>query len=119
MAKLFTSHVMVIGLGGVGSFTVEALARSGIGRLTLVDFDRVCTTNSNRQLQATHKNIGKKKSDLLARRVEAINPQINVTSSASFYNERTSEALLSARPNFVVDAIGQRHGQVPPFADVP
>lgn len=105
MEKLFRSHVMVVGLGGVGSFAVEALARSGVGRLTLVDFDRVCTTNSNRQLQAVHKAIGKRKADVLAERVFAINPQINVTSQARFYDKRTSDQLLSLSPDYVIDAI--------------
>jgi tRNA A37 threonylcarbamoyladenosine dehydratase len=105
MARLHAAHVMVIGLGGVGSFAVEALARSGIGRLTLVDFDRVCITNSNRQLQAVQGAIAKSKAAVLAERVKLINPQAQPDPRAVFYSERTSEALLSARPDFVVDAI--------------
>src|SRR5919198_5934490 len=72
MERLFGAHVMVVGLGGVGSFAVEALARSGIGRLTLVDFDRVCVTNANRQLQAVQGAIAKPKATLLAERVKLI-----------------------------------------------
>src|SRR5512144_958595 len=70
MERLLGAHVMVVGLGGVGSFAVEALARSGIGRLTLVDFDRVCVTNSNRQLQAVQGAIAKPKANVLAERVK-------------------------------------------------
>src|SRR5580765_7798515 len=66
MARLFGAHVMVVGLGGVGSFAVEALARSGIGRLSLVDFDRVCVTNSNRQIQALAPTVAKYKAEVLA-----------------------------------------------------
>ena len=66
MERLLGAHVMVVGLGGVGSFAVEALARSGIGRLTLVDFDRVCVTNSNRQLQAMQGNIATSADSMVA-----------------------------------------------------
>jgi tRNA A37 threonylcarbamoyladenosine dehydratase len=105
MARLFSSHVMVIGLGGVGSFAVEALARSGIGRLTLVDFDRVCVTNSNRQLQAVQGTVAKQKAQVLSERVRLINPQVEVRPVPLFYSARTSEELLGLRPNWVVDAI--------------
>lgn len=105
MAKLFGSHVMVIGLGGVGSFAVEALARSGVGRLTVVDFDRICVTNSNRQLQAMQGTIAKKKATVLADRVKLINPQCKVEPIAAFYSAQNSEAMLASRPDFVVDAI--------------
>lgn len=105
MARLFSSHVMVIGLGGVGSFAVEALARSGVGRLTLVDFDRVCITNSNRQVQAAQGTIAKPKAHVLADRVRAINPQAVARPLAVFYSARNSAAILDERPDFVVDAI--------------
>jgi tRNA threonylcarbamoyladenosine dehydratase len=105
MEKLLGAHVMVVGLGGVGSFAVEALARSGIGRLTLVDFDRVCVTNSNRQLQAVHGNIGKQKSATLAERVKLVNPQAEAHSLPAFYSARTSDEVLGLQPDYVVDAI--------------
>ena len=105
MERLFAAHVMVVGLGGVGSFAVESLARSGIGRLTLVDFDRVCVTNTNRQLQAVQGAIGKAKASLLAERTRLINPQAQVDARALFYSERTSDELLGLRPDWVVDAI--------------
>ena len=108
MSRLFEAHVMVIGLGGVGSFAVEALARSGIGRLTLVDFDRVCVTNSNRQLQAMANTVARGKAELLAERVRLINPQIEARAVAQFYGANTAAALLGEgtdRPCWVVDAI--------------
>lgn len=105
MARLLDAHVMVVGLGGVGSFAVEALARSGVGRLTLVDFDRVCVTNSNRQLQAMQGTIAKPKAAVLADRVRLINPQAHAEPVPVFYSPKTSEALLGRAPDYVVDAI--------------
>jgi tRNA threonylcarbamoyladenosine dehydratase len=105
MERLLGAHVMVVGLGGVGSFAVEALARSGIGRLTLVDFDRVCVTNSNRQLQAMQGNIAKPKATTLADRVRLINPQSRPEPIQLFYSGKTSDEILGLKPDFVVDAI--------------
>lgn len=105
MARLLQARVMVIGLGGVGSQCAEALARSGIGNLWLVDFDKVCITNSNRQLQAMQGTIGKFKADVLAERLQRINPQAQVEAVRLFYNERTSERLLDMPADYVVDCI--------------
>ncbi|MSP60974.1 MAG: tRNA threonylcarbamoyladenosine dehydratase [Myxococcales bacterium] len=105
MARLFGARVTVIGLGGVGSFAVEALARSGVGHLRLVDFDRICVTNSNRQLQALQGTIARQKAAVLAERVRLINPQAQVEPVPLFYSERTAGVLLDDRPDFVVDAI--------------
>ncbi len=105
MEQLFRSHVMVIGLGGVGSFAAEALARSGIGRLTLVDFDLVCVTNANRQLQAMRGTIGKPKASVLAERLRRINPHATITAVPLFYEARIADRLLGRAPDFIVDAI--------------
>ena len=105
MERLFTSHVMVIGLGGVGSFAAEALARSGIGRLTLVDFDLVCVTNANRQLQAMRGTIGKPKATVLAERLRMINPQAQIKAVPLFYEARIADQLLGQNVDYVVDAI--------------
>jgi tRNA A37 threonylcarbamoyladenosine dehydratase len=107
MERLFASHVVVIGLGGVGSFAAESLLRSGVGRLTLVDFDRVCVTNSNRQLQAMRGTVGKLKAQVLADRLSLINPQAQLEVVPRFYDAATSELILSRqpRPDFVIDAI--------------
>lgn len=104
MKSLYDTHVVVFGLGGVGSFTAESLARTGIGKLTLVDFDRVCGTNTNRQLHAMKGTFGKYKSDLLAERCSLINPEATVIGRRAFYHEPTAEGLLEDA-DFVVDAI--------------
>jgi tRNA A37 threonylcarbamoyladenosine dehydratase len=105
MAVLARSHVAVFGLGGVGSYAVEALARSGVGRLTLVDFDDVCITNVNRQLHAFPATVGRAKSDLMVERVRAIDPHIVVDGYREFYDASTSERLLAGKPDVLIDAI--------------
>lgn len=105
MQKLLSSHAMVIGLGGVGSFVAESLARSGVGQLTLVDFDMVCITNSNRQLQAMKGTIGKPKAEVLAERLQRINPKAKVEAIPLFYNERTCQRIFDLKPDIMVDAI--------------
>lgn len=105
--RLQAAHVVVFGLGGVGGFAAEGLARCGIGKLTLVDFDVVCATNVNRQIQALQGAVGKPKAELLAERVRLINPSCQVTAIAEFYRERDADQLLPLDnpPDFVVDAI--------------
>src|SRR5438309_7708013 len=76
MERLANARVVVFGLGGVGSYAVEGLARSGVGHLTLVDFDVICVTNTNRQLHATAGTVGKSKAELMATRAKAINPDV-------------------------------------------
>jgi tRNA threonylcarbamoyladenosine dehydratase len=105
MKKLFESHVMVIGLGGVGSWAAESIARSGVGRMTLIDFDEICITNANRQLHALQGLVGKKKSEVMAERLRKINPQAQIESLPLFYNAETSEQILSLKPDYIVDAI--------------
>ena len=103
--NLLNSHVTIFGLGGVGSYAAEALARSAVGRMTLVDFDDVCLTNVNRQLQAFPATVGQSKAQLLAERVRAIHPEAWVDPVQAFYDASTSDALLKPRPDFVIDAI--------------
>lgn len=105
MKTLLDARVMVVGLGGVGSFAAESLVRSGIGHVRLVDFDRVCITNTNRQLQAMKGNIGKFKATLLAERLQLVNPQATVTPIEAFYSAANAEELFSEPVDFVVDAI--------------
>lgn len=105
LPKLAAAHVCVIGVGGVGSWVVEALARSGIGRLTMIDLDDVCVTNTNRQLPALTGTVGRPKVDVLADRVREINPACEVSTIAEFVTETTAERLLSGRFDFVVDAV--------------
>jgi tRNA A37 threonylcarbamoyladenosine dehydratase len=96
---------MVIGLGGVGSFAVEALARSGVGRLSLVDFDDVCITNVNRQLHALSTTVGSSKAQLMAERVRSINPSLRVEFFNEFYEDRTSDSILQVQPDLIIDCI--------------
>ncbi len=104
--KLKQARVTVFGVGGVGSYTVEALARAGIGSLTLIDGDEVALSNLNRQLIADHTTIGKKKAEVAANRVKAINPACEVTAHAVFADgSNTAEILMASRPDFIVDAI--------------
>lgn len=105
LERLAAAHVCVIGVGGVGSWTVEALARSGIGALTLIDLDDVCITNTNRQLPALEGQIGRPKIAVLAERVLAINPACRVTLEQDFFTAATAERLLAPDYSFVVDAI--------------
>lgn len=105
MEKLFAAHVCVIGLGGVGSWAAESLARSGVGKLTVVDFDEICITNGNRQLHALQGLVGRKKAEVMAERLKKINPQATVEAKVLFYNENNSEEILKNRPDYVVDAI--------------
>jgi tRNA A37 threonylcarbamoyladenosine dehydratase len=104
LERLRAAHVCIIGVGGVGSWTVEALARSGIGALTLIDLDDVCITNVNRQLQALDGQIGRPKVEALADRVRLIHPSCRVTCMMEFFTAATSAQLLNFPYDFVVDA---------------
>jgi tRNA A37 threonylcarbamoyladenosine dehydratase len=105
MEKLFRTHVMVIGIGGVGSWAAESLARSGVGKITLVDFDEVCITNANRQLHALQGMVGKKKAEVMGERLRKINPQMHVEVIPMFYNAENSAQILAHAPDYIVDAI--------------
>ncbi len=105
LKRLRAAHVCVVGLGGVGSWAVEALARSGVGELTLVDLDDVCISNVNRQLHAVQHALGKPKADAMARRVLEINPDCLVHPLQSFFLPSTAEQILSTRYSGLIDAI--------------
>ena len=99
------AHVCVVGIGGVGSWTTEALARSGVERITLVDMDEVCVTNINRQVEAIQVEIGQPKVEAMKRRIENINPNCCVEPKASFFTESTAKEILAEPYDVVVDAI--------------
>ena len=105
MRRLQGARVAVFGLGGVGSYAVEGLVRSGVGHLTLVDFDVVCVTNSNRQLHATVSTVGKAKAELMEQRCKSINPEVSVTTIVDFYREELAEQMLAGKIDYVIDAI--------------
>ena len=104
LERLLAAHVCVIGVGGVGSWSVEALARSGVGALTLIDLDDVCITNVNRQLPAFDGQIGRPKIDVLAERVSLIHPVCRVERVSEFFTAASAERLLEPRFDFVIDA---------------
>ena len=103
--KLKNSNVIVFGVGGVGSFAAEAIARAGVGNLTIVDFDDVDITNINRQLPALHSTVGKYKVEVMKDRILDINPDINIKAIREVYNKDTIESILCENYDYVVDAI--------------
>ncbi|MEK3769841.1 tRNA threonylcarbamoyladenosine dehydratase [Paenibacillus sp. FSL R5-0887] len=98
------STVAVLGIGGVGGMAVEALARSGIGRLILIDKDSVDITNVNRQIHALTTTVGQKKAELMVDRVKLINPECEAIALNMFYTEETYEELFKLKPDYVIDA---------------
>jgi len=112
MQKLHTASLAIFGVGGVGSYAAEALARAGVGRLTLVDFDDICLTNSNRQIHATAETIGRVKVEAMAERCRAINPQIEVEPLQAFYGAETSAELLGRGYDYVLDCIDHITGKL-------
>jgi len=105
-ALLKASNIIIVGLGGVGAYAAEMLARTGIGRMTIIDADIVNLSNLNRQLLATHPNLGKSKAELMAERLRAINPEVELTVLNEFLNDdRILEVLKGQEYDYVVDAI--------------
>ena len=105
MQRLRQAHVIVFGIGGVGSYVAEGLVRAGVGALTLVDSDTVGLSNLNRQLCALHSTLGQYKSDVMAARIRDINPLCRVTSMPTLYREDTKEVFFQERYDYIVDAI--------------
>ncbi len=105
MNMLNTKKVLICGLGGVGSFAAEALARAGIGKLVLVDNDKVEITNINRQIIALHSTVGKFKVDIMKDRIKDINPEAEVKAVKEFYSKDNSKIFFQEEYNYVVDAI--------------
>lgn len=105
LERLRAARVCIVGVGGVGSWAVEALARCGIGAIDMIDLDDVCVTNVNRQLPALDGQIGRPKVDVLAERIRAINPECRIEAVAEFLTKSTAARLLSAPYDFVIDAV--------------
>ncbi len=105
LERFLGARVVVVGIGGVGSWVVEALARSGVGGIRMVDLDEICVTNVNRQLHAMDGQIGRQKTAAMAERVRAIHPGCEVEVVENFFNERTMEEVLGGQVDGVVDAI--------------
>lgn len=112
MDQLLCARVAVFGLGGVGGYVVEALARSGVGALDLVDSDRVALTNLNRQILATYETLGELKVDAARRRIQAIHPQTVVRTSTTFFVPQTAEEFDFSQYSYIVDAIDTVTGKL-------
>ncbi|MBR2048898.1 MAG: tRNA threonylcarbamoyladenosine dehydratase [Oscillospiraceae bacterium] len=105
LEKLKNAHVAVFGIGGVGSYTAEALARAGVGSLTLVDNDTVGLSNINRQLCALHSTLGQFKAEAMAARIRDINPECNVRALCRLYTEEDKEAFFDRDYDYIADCI--------------
>ena len=112
MEKLKNSHVAVFGIGGVGGYAVEALARSGIGALDLIDDDKVCLTNVNRQLYATRSTVGRYKVEVAEERIRDINPDCRVRAWKTFYMPDTQDQFDFTEYDYIVDAIDTVKGKL-------
>ncbi len=105
MDKISKTRVIIFGLGGVGSWVAEALVRTGVGHLTIVDSDKVDITNINRQMPATSKTIGENKTDVVARRLLEINPEADIVPIKMFYSAETADQIDLTQYDYIVDAI--------------
>ena len=112
MERLSSSRVAVFGIGGVGGYTVEALARSGVGAIDLIDNDKVCLSNINRQIIATHSTVGRYKVDVAAERIADINPDCKVTAYKTFYMPDTQDEFDFTKYDYIVDAIDTVTGKL-------
>ena len=112
MQQLAGTRVAVFGIGGVGGYTVEALARSGVGQLDLIDDDKVCITNVNRQLLATLKTVGQYKVDVAKERIADINPKCRVNTFKTFYMPDTEDEFDFTQYDYIVDAIDTVKGKL-------
>ena len=112
LRRLRASRVAVFGIGGVGGYTVEALVRSGVGAIDLIDDDRVCLTNLNRQIIATRENVGRYKVDVAEERIRAINPDCAVYKHQTFFTPETADEFDFSRFDYVVDAIDTVTGKI-------
>jgi tRNA A37 threonylcarbamoyladenosine dehydratase len=105
LEKLNNSHVLIVGLGGVGSYAAEAIARSGVGKMTIIDGDTVDPTNRNRQLQALTSTHGLNKAVLMGERIKLINPEVDLTVIESFKNPDDMKDFMTQKFTYVIDAI--------------
>lgn len=112
MEKLAASRIAVFGIGGVGGYTVEALVRSGVGTVDLIDDDRICLTNINRQIYATRKTVGKYKVDVAAERIHEINPDAVVNTYKTFYTPETADQFDFTQYDYIIDAIDTVTGKI-------
>lgn len=102
---LYNAHILIVGLGGVGTWAAESIARSGVGEITLVDMDEICVSNTNRQIHAHDGNYGKMKVDALKERILSINPECKVNALMEFFTIDTKDKILAHQYDYVIDSI--------------
>lgn len=112
MQRLANSTVAIFGVGGVGSYVAEGLARSGVGHIVLIDDDLICLTNINRQIHATTKTVGRKKTETMRERILEINPEAVVDTVDAFYLPEKAEAFFTQPYDYLVDAIDTVTGKI-------
>lgn len=105
LEKLADKHVAVFGLGGVGGFALESLARAGISEFSIIDFDKISASNINRQLIALNSTIGQEKNTVFTQRLQDINPEVKINSYNSFYTEELNDTIFKNKIDYVIDAI--------------
>ncbi len=103
--RISRAHIAIVGIGGVGSWVAEAIARTGVGTITLMDLDDLCITNTNRQIHAHDGNYGQMKTSAMTARLRQINPEVEIHELISFYKEKTADELFSLQPDVIIDAI--------------
>lgn len=109
LEKLHQAHFVIVGLGGVGTWAAEALARSGVGQLTLIELDEICVTNTNRQLHALNSSVGKSKNQAMHQRLTDINPEIQINSVEDFLSKNNIATLIATNHDVVIDAMDSAH----------
>lgn len=112
LEKLHHSTVAIYGIGGVGSYTAEGLARAGVGKFVIVDDDTICVTNINRQIHATHLTVGQSKVEVMKQRILEINPKAEVNAYHTFYSSESSHETLKHGYDYIVDAIDNVTGKI-------
>ena len=110
--KLLQKHVAIFGLGGVGGYCTEMLARAGVGELTIVDFDKVSKANINRQIVALNSTVGKSKTKLFEKRLKDINPDLKINIINDFYRAELNKLLFNSAPDYIADAIDTMRSKV-------
>lgn len=116
--RLFAAKVAIFGVGGVGGYAAEALARAGVGQITLVDSDKVSVSNINRQIIATHSTVGMYKTEAMRERIASINPEAEVICQSLFFDEKTKDVFDFSEYDYVIDAIDSLSAKVELIASV-
>lgn len=111
LSKFQKSHILIVGIGGVGSWAAESLIRSGIGEITIVDMDDICVSNINRQVQALNSTVGREKVYILKERLLDINPELKINAIFDYFTPTTAEEILSKKFDFIIDAMDSVHNK--------